>query len=125
MISGNSDLSRIAFIAIVDYAVQACTAENVKKALSAAGVIPYNPKKINLSNFSAGREENETSILNSYTCSECRVKNVELHPLVRQGEIPVRLANVFVYTPPPKTTKANKKLERKHVSLHLKRLEQR
>ena len=113
MISGNSDLLRIAFIAIVDYAVQACTAENVKKAISATGVIPFNPKKINLSNFSAGRVENETPILNSYTCSECRVKNVEFHPLIRQGEIPVRLANVFVYTPPPKKTKTKSKIVEK------------
>ena len=114
MISGNSDLSRIAFIAIVDYDVQeACTAGNVKKALSATGAIPFNPNNINLSNFpssSAGRVENETPI--DATCSECRVKNVELHPLVRHGKILVRLANVFVYTPPPKQTKTKSKIVR-------------
>ena len=36
-----------------------------------------------------------------------------MHPLVRQDEIPVRLANVFVYTPPPKKTKTKSKIGEK------------
>ena len=43
MISRNSDISRIAFMVIIDHAVETvCTKENVLKPLSATSVIPYN-----------------------------------------------------------------------------------
>ena len=50
IISGTSDISRIAFMVIIDHAVKTVsTKENVLKAFSATGVIPYNPNKIDLS----------------------------------------------------------------------------
>ena len=44
------------------------------------------------------------------TCSSCRSADVELHPLVKQGIIPKRLAEVFTYTPPPNKTKSKSKI---------------
>ena len=44
------------------------------------------------------------------TCSSCMVKEVELHPLVRQGLIPKKIASAFVYTPPPKKSKSRSKI---------------
>ena len=47
LISGNSDLTRIAFMAIVDESVKAaCTEEAVSKAFSANGIVPFNPDQI-------------------------------------------------------------------------------
>ena len=44
--TGNSDLSRIAFISIINNAVETvCTIEIVKRAFSATGVVPFNPEK--------------------------------------------------------------------------------
>ena len=41
VISGNSDASRIAFMAIIDHALKTiCTNENVLKVFSATGLIP-------------------------------------------------------------------------------------
>ena len=52
IISASSDISRIAFMAITDHAMKTvCTKENVLKAFSVTGVIPYNPNKIDLSQF--------------------------------------------------------------------------
>ena len=49
-ISGNSGISRIAFMTILDHAVKTiCTMENVLETFTAIGVIPYNPNKIDLS----------------------------------------------------------------------------
>ena len=52
LLSGNSDLTQIAFMAIVDEAVKAaCTEEAVSKAFSATGVVPFNPDQIDLVQF--------------------------------------------------------------------------
>ena len=49
---GDNGISRIAFVAIIDPAVKIVfTKENVLKAFSATGVIPYNPNKIDLSSL--------------------------------------------------------------------------
>ena len=57
IISGTSDISRIAFMAIIDHAVKTvCTKKNFLKAFSAAGVIPYNPDKIDLKVTSATKQ---------------------------------------------------------------------
>ena len=101
-ITGNSELTRIAFIAIIDHAVkEVCTKEMVKKAFSATGVIPFDPSQIDLSDFptSASQVNIEVSPMKA-TCSNCRIQNVQLHPLVKQGVISKRLADVFTYTPP-------------------------
>ena len=46
-ISGNSDLTRTGFMAIVDEAVKTVfTMEEITKAFSATGIIPFNPDKI-------------------------------------------------------------------------------
>ena len=46
VINGNNDISRIAFMAIIDHAVKSAhTKENVVKVFSATGVITYNPNK--------------------------------------------------------------------------------
>ena len=51
IISGN-DISRIAFMAIIYHALKTvCAKENVLKAFRATEVIPYNPNKIDLSQF--------------------------------------------------------------------------
>ena len=96
-ISGNSDMSKVAFVAIVDHAVKTvCTKENVLKAFSSTGVMPYDPTKIDLSHFpsSFANAPVEPSPIKA-TCSECRSNNVELHPLVKQGVVPKKLAEVF------------------------------
>ena len=112
VISGNSDLSRVAFIAIIDQAVKTvCTKENVFMAFSATGIIPFNPQRIDLTQFPssfAGAVASDSPV--KATCKECRASNVELHPLVKQGVIPKRIAEVFTYTPPPEKTKTKSKI---------------
>ena len=99
IISGNSDISRIAFNTIIDYAVKTvCTNENVLKAFSATGVIPYNPNKIDLSQFPsilAGTDQSGSPI--NATSSSCRLQDVELHPPIEQGIIPKHLAQVILH----------------------------
>ena len=77
-----SNLTCIAFMAIIDHAVkEVCTKEMVKKSFSVTGIIPFNPNKIDLSAFpssSAGIECTDSPI--KVTCSSCRARNVELHP---------------------------------------------
>ena len=52
LVSGNSDFSRVVFIAIIHEAVSSvCTLENVLLAFSATGVVPFNPQKIQLTDF--------------------------------------------------------------------------
>ena len=52
MVLNGNDLSRIHFISIIDHAVKEICIENlVKKAFEATGVIPYDPSRIELSNF--------------------------------------------------------------------------
>ena len=52
LISGNTDLTRVAFISVVEYAVNTtCTQENVMEAFSATGVVPFNLEKINVGDF--------------------------------------------------------------------------
>ena len=115
IISGNSDISRIAFMAIIDYVVKTeYTKENVLKAFSATGVIPYNPNKIDLTQFSsslAGTDQSGYPI--KATSSLCRLQDVELHPLIKQGNIPKHLAQVFTYTPPPSKPKSQCKVVKK------------
>ena len=46
LLTGNNDMTRLAFMATVDYAVKdVCTPTMVKKAFSATGIMPYNPSK--------------------------------------------------------------------------------
>ena len=102
-ITGNSDLTRIAFMASIDHAVkEVCTKEMVKKAFSANGVISFDPSQIDLS---ASQVNIEVSPMKA-TRSNCRIQNVQIHPLVKQGVISKRLADVFTYTPPPDKTKS-------------------
>ena len=107
LISGNCELSRVSFIATIDHAVRTtCTRENVLEAFRATGIIPFNPDQIDLNDYPSSTApdlQNESPV--TIPCSECRVKNVELHPLVRQGVIPKKLAAAFTYTPPPKKTR--------------------
>ena len=80
------------------------------KAFSATGGLPFNPEKIDLSQFPSSLANN-TPIPEApvqATCSTCRVNNVQLHPLVKQGCVPKRLA-VFVYTAPSGKTKSTVK----------------
>ena len=113
IISGTSDLSRVAFCAIVDHAVkEVCVEENVRKAFQATGVLPFDPTVIDLSKFPTSLADlpkpSDTPV--KATCSSCRSADVELHPLVKQGIIPKRLAEVFTYTPPPNKTKSKSKI---------------
>ena len=111
LLSGSNDITRVAFMAIIEHAVkEVCTPMMVKKAFSATGIIPFNPNKIDLDAFptSSEKENPESSPLKA-TCSNCRMQNVSLHPLVRQGLVPKKLADVFVYSPPPETKKSMSK----------------
>ena len=57
IVSGTSDISRIAFMAIIDHAVKTvCTKKIFLKAFSATGVMPYNPDKIDLKVTSATKQ---------------------------------------------------------------------
>ena len=110
-IRGNNDVSRIAFINIIEHAVkEVCTPENVAKAFSATGVIPFNPNKVNLSQFATSSSSVCPESPVKAVCSQCRVNNVELHPLVKQGVVPKRLAEIFTYTPPPKKSRSRSKV---------------
>ena len=63
------------------------------KTFSAAGVISYNPNKIDLSQLPsnlAGTDQSGSTII--ATCSSCRLRDVELHPLIKQRIIPKHLA---------------------------------
>lgn len=113
IISGNTDMTRIAFTSIIIHAVnEVCTDESIAKAFSATGVMPYNPNAIDLSKFPTSLSikpiESESPV--KATCSTCKFRDVELHPLVRQGVIPKRLAEIFTYTPPPDKTKTKSKI---------------
>ena len=112
-ISGNSDLTRIAFIAIICHAVETvCSVSNVKMAFEATGIMPFNPARIDLSSFPtsyAGADVISDSPIKA-TCSKCRISNVELHPLVKQGVVPKHIAGCFTYTPPPKKSKTKSKV---------------
>ena len=80
----------------------------VKKAFSATGVVLFNPNKIDLNAFlkSSSQEKSPESSPLKATCSNCRIQSVSLHPLVRQGLVPKKLADVFVYSPPPETKRS-------------------
>ena len=111
-VSGNSDLTRIAFIAVINEAViSVCTKENLAMAFSATGIIPVNPSIIQLTNYPRSYSDDivsESPV--KATCSSCRSQDVELHPLVRQGVIPKNIAEAFTYTPPPKKPKTKSKV---------------
>ena len=115
IVSGNSDISRNTFMAIIDNAVKtAYTKENVLKTFSATGVIPYNPNKIDLSQFPsslAGTDQSGTPI--KVTSSSSRLQDAELHPLVKQSIISKHLAQVFTCTLPPSKPKSQCKLVKK------------
>ena len=112
LLTGNNDMTRLAFMATVDYAVKdVCTPTMVKKAFSATGIMPYNPSKIDLSLFPSSSPDsypNDSPL--KATCTSCRKENVELHPLVRQNIIPKHLADVFFYTPPLERTKSQSRV---------------
>ena len=62
ILSGNTDLTGIVFIATVDHAVKkVCTLELVQKAFGATGVIPFNPAKIEFNEFKTGNRVSFTS----------------------------------------------------------------
>ena len=110
MVLNGNDLSRIHFISIIDHAVkEICTEDLVKKAFEATGVIPYDPSRIELSNFPSSSSSCESETLTKSPikalCQSCLRNNVDLHPLVTQGVIPRKLANVFTYTPPQDKSK--------------------
>ncbi len=113
-ISGTTDITRLAMMSIITHAVgEVCTEEHVKAAFESTGVVPFNPNKVDLSNYPTSLPSAPVPISESpvkATCSACRVENVELHPLVRQGVIPKHLAEVFVYTPPPAMTKSKSRV---------------
>ena len=116
IISGNSDLTRVAFCAIVVHAMkEVCNKERVQKAFKVTGVIPFNPDIIDLSKFPTSLADlppvTDSPVKATY--SSCRSADVELHPLVKQGVIPKKLAEVFVYTPPPNKTKSQSKVVKK------------
>ena len=113
IISGNSNLSRIAFIAIIIEAVKTvCTKEKVLMAFSATGVIPFNPQRIDLSKYPSSMSSTP-GISDSpakVKCRDCRVKDVAIHPLVKNGMVPKHLAEVMLYTPPPEIPKTQSKV---------------
>lgn len=112
-ISGNSNLSRVAFIACINEAVkEVCTSENIAMSFSATGIIPFNPKIVNLKDYTSSLSNSDKipELPIKATCTTCYARNVELHPLVRQGVIPKAVAAAFVYTPPPEKTKSKSKL---------------
>ena len=112
LLTGNSLINRLEFINIIDNAMcETFTVELVLKVFSATGVLPFNPAKIDLSQFPSSLA-NATPISESpvqATCSTCCVNNVQLHPLVKQGLVPKRLASVFTYTAPASKTKSRVK----------------
>ena len=82
---------------------ETCTKELVLKSFSATGVLPFDSNKIDLEQFPASLAH-ATPVPESLvqaTCSTCRKNNVELHPLVKQGCIPKKLADVFTYSVAP------------------------
>ena len=115
IVSGKSDISRIAFMKMIVHAVKTvCTKENVLKTFSATRVISFNSNKIDLSQFPsslAGTDQSGSPI--KATCSLCRSQDVELYPLIKQGIIPKHLAQVFTYTPPPSKPKSQCKVVKK------------
>ena len=111
LLSGNSDMSCVAFKAVIQEAVvSVCTKENIYMAFSATGIIPFNPAKIQLENYprSFANVQSESPV--KATCSSCRLKNVELNPLLKQGVIPKNISYVFTYTPPPTKTRTKLKI---------------
>ena len=97
-------INRLNFINIIDNAMcEICTKELVLKSLVATGVLPFDSKKINLEQFPSSLAH-ATPVPESpvqATCSTCQKNNVELHPLVKQGCIPKKLADVFTYSIAP------------------------
>ena len=112
IISGNSNLSRIAFIAIVIEAVKTvCTKEKVLMAFSVTGVIPFNPQRIDLSKYPSSMSSTP-GISDSpakVKCRDCRVNDIAIHPLVKNGMVPKHLAEVMLYTPLQKLRRHNQK----------------
>ena len=104
----------MAFIAAVNEVTKdVCTPEAISKALSATGIIPFNPKSVKLSNYPSVQNNLIIDSPVKATCTNCRKENVELHPLVRSGAIPKNIASAFVYTPPPEKTKTKSKIVKK------------
>ena len=103
-LTGNSMINRLNFINIIDNAMRkTCTKELVLKLFSATGVLPFDPNKINLEQFPSSLAH-ATPVPESpvqATCSTCQKNNVELHPLVKQGCTPKKLADVFAYSISP------------------------
>ena len=88
----------LAFISIINHAVETvCTIETVKKAFSATGEVPFNPEKIDISKYPSSSSGFNTVIESPIqaTCTECHKTNVELHPLVKQGLIPKKIAEAL------------------------------
>ena len=97
LLTGNRTINRLNFINIIDNAMrETCTKEFVLKSFSATGVLAGTvPIKL-------GTGNSRSCISGaSDLCSTCRKNNVELHPLVKQGCIPKKLADVFTYSIAP------------------------
>ena len=97
-ISGSSDISRIAFILSVHFwtkwlsvrvqcSENCMLKENILKAFSATGVIPYYPNKIDFSHIPSSLAGTRQSGSPKTTSSLCILQDIELHPLIKQGVI--------------------------------------
>ena len=75
------------------------------KAFSATGVTSQFPSSL------PGNYQSWSPI--KPACSLCRLQDVELHHLVKQGIIPKHLAQVFTYTPLPSKPKSQCKVVKK------------
>jgi hypothetical protein len=93
-----------------------CTPENNRKAFEATGVIPFNPSKIDLTQFPTSSSTIAGAVNESplkVSCSNCKKENVELHPLVNNKLVPKHLAEALIYTPPPDKSKSKSKVVEK------------
>ena len=135
-ISGSSDISRIAFILSFHFrtkwlSVQVpCSEncmlkENILKAFSATGVIPYYPNKIDFSHFPSSLAGTRQSGSPKTTSSLCRLQDIELHPLIKQGVILKHPTQIFTYPLPSKPKIQYKVVKNKLVLLHQSQLNQK
>ena len=112
LLTGNCMINRLNFINIIDNAMrETCSKELVLKAFSSTGVLPFDPTKIDLSQFPSSLA-NSTPVQESplqATFSTFRKNDVVLHPLVKQGCVPKRLADVFAYSITPGKTRSRVK----------------
>ena len=80
--------------------------ENILKAFSATGVIPYYPNKIDFSHFPSSLAGTRQSGSPKTTSSLCRLQDIELHPFIKQGVILKHPTQIFTYPLPSKPKSA-------------------